>query len=159
MTTAYDFTMKQIDGQQMSLGELRGKVVMFVNVASRCGFTPQYTALEKLHQDMKAKNVVVIGVPCNQFGEQEPGTDKEIHTFCSTKYQVTFPLMAKVDVNGDAAHPFFKWLTSKSGGNVKWNFTKFVIGKDGNFVKRFESSVTPDHADVKAVITTALAAA
>jgi glutathione peroxidase len=157
MTTAYEFTMKTIDGKQMSLGELRGKVVLFVNVASRCGFTPQYTALEKLHQEMKDKNLVVIGVPCNQFGEQEPGTDKEINTFCTTKYQVSFPLMAKVDVNGDAAHPLFRWLTANSGGAVKWNFTKFIIGKDGKFVKRFESAVAPDSSDLRMAITTALA--
>jgi glutathione peroxidase len=156
MTTAHEFTMKTIDGANYELSQLRGKVVVFVNVASRCGYTSQYTGLEKLHREMKDKGVVVVGVPCNQFGAQEPGTEADIKTFCTTKYDVTFPMMSKVDVNGPNAHPLYQWLTSNSGGSVKWNFAKFVVGKDGKMMKHFDSGVAPDGAEMKAVLNTAL---
>ena len=148
----YDFTMNTIDGSPKPLGDLKGKVVLIVNVASRCGYTPQYTGLEQLYEKYKDQGFVIVGVPANNFGAQEPGTNEEIKTFCTRKYNVSFPMMAKVSVKGDDITPLYQYLTSTEGGDIKWNFTKFLIGKDGKVVARFEPKVTPDSADVSAAI-------
>jgi glutathione peroxidase len=157
----YDFTMKSIDGQQVSLGSYSGKVVLLVNVASKCGFTPQYTALEAVYEKYKDKGLVIVGIPANNFAQQEPGTDDEIKKFCSSKYSVTFPMMAKVSVLGDDKTPLYSFLTAKDtdpqfAGDIKWNFTKFLFGRDGKPVARFEPNVTPDDPKVKAAIEAAL---
>ena len=144
MNTAHDFTLKTIDGKDKKLSDYQGKVLLLVNVASRCGFTPQYKGLEELHRAWKEKGVCVLGIPCNQFGEQEPGTEAEIQTFCSTTYDVTFDMFSKVDVNGETAHPLYRWLTSEGGGEIKWNFNKFLVGKDGRYITRFGSTTAPD---------------
>ncbi len=148
MTSVYDFTVSDIDGKPRSLAEWRGKTLLIVNVASKCGFTPQYRGLETLWQDQRDKGLVVMGFPCNQFGHQEPGDEAEIRDFCSTQYDVTFPMFAKVEVNGDDAHPLYKWLKSKGKGilgseAIKWNFTKFLVDADGQVVKRYASTDTP----------------
>ena len=158
----YDFTMRSIDGDQVSLGAYKGKVVLLVNVASKCGFTPQYTALESLYEKYKDRGLVIVGVPANNFMQQEPGTDAEIKTFCSNKYNVTFPMMSKVSVKGDDTTPLYQYLTDKStnpstGGDIQWNFTKFLVGRDGQIVARFEPKVTPDSPEVTAAIEKALA--
>lgn len=157
----YDFTMKTIDGQQTSLSTYRGKVVLVVNVASKCGFTPQYSALESLYEKYKDKGFVIIGVPANNFAQQEPGTDAEIKKFCSNKYNVTFPMMSKVSVLGDDKAPLYTYLTDKStdpkfSGDIKWNFTKFLFDRDGNPVARFEPDVKPDSPEAVAAIEKAL---
>ena len=149
MTIAYDFTATDIDGQQRSLDEYRGKVLLIVNVASQCGFTPQYTGLEQLERKYKAQGFEVLGFPCDQFGHQEPGDEAEIKEFCSLTYDVSFPLYAKVDVNGDKAHPLWKWLKDEKGGflgidAIKWNFSKFLVGRDGKVVKRYGSMDKPE---------------
>ena len=161
--SVYDFTLNTIDGQPTSLGTYKGKVVMLVNVASRCGFTPQYTSLESTYEKFKDKGFVIVGIPANNFGAQEPGTNAEIKTFCSTKYNVTFPMMSKVSVKGDDTTPLYQYLTDKSanpstGGDIQWNFTKFLVGRDGQIVARFEPKVTPDSPEVTAAIEKALAA-
>jgi glutathione peroxidase len=145
---ALKFTMKGIDGKDVNLADYKGKVVLFVNVASYCGNTPQYAGLEKMYEKYKKDGLVIIGVPCNQFGKQEPGSDKEIAEFCSSKYSVTFPLLSKVDVNGEGACELYKYLTAqkknpKGEAKVDWNFTKFLIGKDGS-VTRIEHRVKPE---------------
>jgi glutathione peroxidase len=160
----YDFTMNSIDGKPTSLSGLKGKVVLLVNVASRCGYTPQYTALESVYEKYKGRNFVIVGIPANNFGAQEPGTNEEIKTFCSTKYNVTFPMMAKVSVKGDDITPLYQYLTDKSanpqtGGEIQWNFTKFLVGADGKIAARFEPKVTPDDPQVAAAIEKALASA
>ena len=150
---------KDIEGKKTSIKAYEGKVVLVVNVASKCGLTPQYSALEALYQKNKDKGLVVIGFPCNDFGGQEPGTLEEIKTFCSTKYQVTFPLMDKLHVKGDKQHPLYAALTAKDSpfpGVVKWNFGKFLIGKDGKLIARFGPRTTPDDAKVTAAIEKAL---
>jgi glutathione peroxidase len=157
----YNFTMKSIDGQQVNLNDFKGKVVMVVNVASRCGYTPQYTALEAIYEKYKDKGFVIVGVPANNFAQQEPGTNEEIKKFCSTKYNVTFPMMAKVSVKGDDKTPLYQYLTSATddpqfAGDIKWNFTKFLVGRDGQLVARFEPAVTPDSAQVQTAIESAL---
>lgn len=148
MTTAYDFTADTIDGLPKSLSDYAGKVLLIVNVASRCGFTPQYTGLEQLERDYGARGFEVLGFPCDQFGHQEPGDEAEIKNFCSLTYDVTFPMFAKVDVNGAATHPLWKWLKDQKGGvlgidAIKWNFTKFLIGRDGNVIKRYAPTDEP----------------
>jgi glutathione peroxidase len=158
----YDFTMKSIDGQPVSLKSYKGKVVLLVNVASKCGFTPQYTALEALYEKYKDRGLVIIGIPANNFGQQEPGTNEEIKTFCSRKYNVTFPMMSKVSVLGDDETPLYRSLTDKSadpkfGGDIKWNFTKFLFDRNGNLVARFEPPVTPDSQQVQSAVESALA--
>jgi glutathione peroxidase len=159
MSTAHDFTLASISGGDLPLKQFAGKVVLLVNVASKCGYTKQYTGLEALYKEMASKGVVVVGVPCNQFGGQEPGTEAEIQSFCSTKYDVTFPMTKKIDVKGAAAHPLYQWLTAETGGApIGWNFAKFVIGKDGKVAKRFDSGATPEGADVRGAIAAALAA-
>ena len=157
----YDFTMKSIDGQPVSLKSYNGKVVMLVNVASKCGFTPQYAGLESLYEKYKDRGFVIVGVPANNFAQQEPGTNEEIKTFCSRKYNVTFPMMSKVSVLGEDQTPLYRFLTDKStdphySGDIKWNFTKFLFDRNGNPVARFEPATTPDSAEVQSAIEAAL---
>jgi glutathione peroxidase len=157
----YDFTMKSIDGQQVSLGSYSGKVVLLVNVASKCGFTPQYAGLEALYEKYKDKGLIIVGVPANNFAQQEPATNDEIKKFCTGKYNVTFPMMAKVSVLGDDQTPLYSFLTGKESdpqysGDIKWNFTKFLFDRAGKPVARFEPNVTPDSPQVKAAIESAL---
>src|ERR1700760_4417079 len=145
----YEFTLTSIDGQPAPLSAYKGKIVLLVNVASRCGYTPQYTALESVYEKYKDRGFVIVGIPANNFGGQEPGTDQEIKTFCTSKYNVKFPMMSKVSVKGDDKTPLYAWLTDSSanpqtGGEIKWNFTKFLVGPDGRVLQRFESKVTPD---------------
>lgn len=161
VTSIYDFTMKSIDGEPVSLKSYKGKVVMVVNVASKCGFTPQYSGLEAVYEKYKDRGFVIVGVPANNFASQEPGTNEEIKKFCSTKYNVTFPMMAKVSVLGDDKTPLYQYLTDKSqnpqvGGEIKWNFTKFVFDRNGKPVARFEPAVTPDSPQVESAIESAL---
>ncbi len=163
MTTAafsassiHEFTMNNIDGQATPLASMKGKAVLVVNVASQCGYTPQYTGLQALYEKYKGQGLVIIGVPANNFGGQEPGTNEDIKQFCSRKYSVTFPIMAKVSVKGDDKTPLYQYLTSTTGGEVKWNFTKFLVGKDGKPVQRFESGVSPDSPELAAAIEKAL---
>lgn len=137
----YDFKVQAGDGSQVDLGDHRGQVLVIVNTASKCGFTPQFAGLEALYQQFKDRGVTVIGFPCNQFGNQDPGTNEEIAEFCQVNYGVTFPMMAKVDVKGDDADPLFTWLTA--GDDIQWNFTKFVIGRDGEVAERFDTRVEP----------------
>ncbi|MCF7220626.1 glutathione peroxidase [Marilutibacter chinensis] len=149
MTTAYDFSATGIDGQQVALDDYRGKVLLVVNVASKCGFTPQYEGLEALWRRYAERGLVVLGFPCDQFGHQEPGDEAEIRNFCSLNYDVTFPMFAKVDVNGDAAHPLWKWLKDEKGGflgidAIKWNFSKFLVGRDGRVLKRYAPTEKPE---------------
>ena len=150
--SVYDFNARDIDGNERSLGEYRGKLLLIVNVASQCGFTPQYKGLEALHRKYADKGVEVLGFPCNQFGKQEPGDAEEIKKFCSLNYDVTFPLFAKIDVNGPQAHPLYNYLTREKGGGllgrgIKWNFTKFLIDRDGEVIARFAPTVTPEQLD------------
>jgi glutathione peroxidase len=157
----YDFTMRSIDGHDVSLKSYNGKVVLLVNVASRCGFTPQYAGLEALYEKYKDRGLVIVGVPANNFMAQEPGTDEEIKKFCSNKYNVTFPMMSKVSVLGDDKTPLYVYLTGKDtdpqfAGDIKWNFTKFLFDRNGNPVARFEPNVTPDSPQVTAAIESAL---
>jgi glutathione peroxidase len=157
----YDFTLKSIDGQPVNLTEYHGKVLLLVNVASKCGFTPQYTALESLYEKYKDRGLVIVGIPANNFASQEPGTDAEIKKFCSNKYNVTFPMMSKVSVNGTDKTPLYQFLTDKSanpqiGGDIKWNFTKFLFDRNGKPVARFEPAVTPDSPEMIAAVESAL---
>jgi glutathione peroxidase len=157
----YDFTMKSIDGQPVTLKDYNGKVVMLVNVASKCGFTPQYTGLEALYEKYKDRGFVIIGIPANNFAQQEPGTNEEIKKFCSNKYNVTFPMMSKVSVLGEDETPLYRFLTDKSanpqvGGDIKWNFTKFLFDRSGKPVARFEPAVKPDSPEVQAAVESAL---
>jgi glutathione peroxidase len=159
---ALNFTMKSITGKEVNLADYKGKVLLVVNVASKCGLTPQYEELEALHEKLKDKGLVVMGFPCNQFGKQEPGTDAEIAEFCEATYKVKFPMFSKVDVNGEEAAPLYKYLTSvetkpKDKGDITWNFEKFVIGKNGEVVARFAPRTAPDSKEVMAVIDAELA--
>jgi glutathione peroxidase len=170
----FDFDVKTADGATQSLDEFSGQMLLIVNVASKCGFTPQYEGLEALHRDDKEKGLAVLGFPCNQFGNQEPGTAEEISEFCSATYNVSFPIFDKVEVNGDDAEPLYKFLRSEAPGEfgpeqgrmyehiknsrpeaigtdeVKWNFTKFLVGRDGSVIRRYESTATPE--DIRADI-------
>jgi glutathione peroxidase len=142
----YDFPVQGLDGGQDILGPLRGQVTLAVNVASKCGYTPQYAGLEELYRELKDQNFTVVGFPCNQFGAQEPGTAAEIQSFCSLTYGVTFPLSAKIDVNGAHRHALYAWLTSKENGfpgNIGWNFEKFLIDRDGKVISRYPSGTKP----------------
>jgi glutathione peroxidase len=157
----YDFTLNTIDGQPAPLSAYEGKVVLLVNVASRCGFTPQYKALEAVYEKYKDRGLVIVGIPANNFGSQEPGTNQEIKTFCSSKYNVTFPMMSKISVKGSDEAPLYQFLTDKAahpqtGGDIQWNFTKFLIGADGHILARFEPDVTPDSPQVISAIEAAL---
>jgi glutathione peroxidase len=163
MTSAHDFEHKTIDGRSCSLGEYKGKVLLIVNVASKCGLTPQYKGLEELYRELKDRGVEVLGFPCNQFGGQEPGSEAEIQQFCSTRYDVTFPLFAKLEVNGKDRHPLYAWLTSQptapdGSGDIKWNFAKFVIGRDGQVVARFGPTTAPSAESVVEAIERGLSA-
>ena len=155
----YGFAALSIAGEPASLSTQRGKVLLIVNTASACGFTPQFAGLEKLWNDYRAKGLVVIGFPSNQFGAQDPGENSEIASFCEVNYGVTFPMMAKVEVNGESAHPLWKWLTAKAPGilgttSIKWNFTKFLIGRDGHPIKRYAPTDTPEsmRKDIEAAL-------
>ncbi|MDP2343352.1 MAG: glutathione peroxidase [Deltaproteobacteria bacterium] len=154
--TAHDFSLTTIAGANKPLADYQGKVLLVVNLASRCGYTPQYRGLEALHRKLKDKGLVVVGVPCNQFGAQEPGTDAEIHAFCTSKYEVSFDLFSKVDVNGDAAAPLFRWLTTEGKGPIKWNFAKFIVGRDGKYVTRFDSGTAPESKELNSALEKAL---
>jgi glutathione peroxidase len=157
----YDIPLKDIDGKDTSLKPYQGKVMLIINVASKCGFTPQYAALEAIYQKYKGQGLVVLGFPCNQFAHQEPGTDLEIKQFCTSKYDVTFPMFDKLEVNGANRHPLYVLLAGKESpfpGNIGWNFTKFLVGRDGKILKRFESKVKPDSPEVIQAIEAALAA-
>ncbi len=161
MTSVYDFEAQTITGQSVKLDQYKGKVVLIVNTASKCGFTPQFEGLEALWKAYEAKGVVILGFPCNQFGSQDPGNNTEIASFCQLNYGVSFPMMAKVDVNGPAAHPLYKWLVKEAPGilgtkSIKWNFTKFLVGKDGQVIGRYAPTDKP--AGLKADIDRALAA-
>ena len=158
----YNFTLASIDGKPMPLADFKGKVILLVNVASQCGYTPQYTALEAMYNKYKDQGFVILGFPANNFGAQEPGTNDEIKTFCTRKYSVTFPLYSKVSVKGGDKDALYQFLTDKSanpqtGGDIKWNFTKFLIGPDGRVITRFEPDVTPDAPQVTAAVEKALA--
>lgn len=149
MTTAYDFSATTLDGDEQPLKAYQGKALLIVNVASKCGFTPQYTGLEAMYRKHKDEGFEVLGFPCDQFGHQEPGDADEIRNFCSTTYDVSFPMFAKIDVNGDKAHPLYKWLKSEKSGflgteGVKWNFTKFLVDRKGQVVKRYAPTDTPE---------------
>ncbi|MCR5976626.1 redoxin domain-containing protein [Gordonia jinghuaiqii] len=148
MTSAYDFTATGIEGDPVELADFRGDPLLIVNTASQCGFTPQYRGLETLHREYADKGLRVLGFPCDQFGHQEPGDEDEIKNFCSLTYDVTFPMFAKVEVNGPAAHPLFEWLRDQKsgvlGGRIKWNFTKFLVGRDGSVVARFAPTTKPE---------------
>lgn len=152
----YDYTLPSIDGQPLPLSTFKGKVVLVVNVASRCGYTPQYAGLEALYEKYKDQGFVIVGFPANNFGAQEPGTNQEIKTFCSSKYNVKFPMYAKVSVKGDDTTPLYQYLTTKTekpiSGEIKWNFTKFLVDKNGNVVQRFEPEVTPESKDVVSAV-------
>ena len=152
----YDYSAKTIDGKERSLADFRGQVLLIVNVASKCGFTPQYQGLEALHRRFKDRKFSVLGFPCDQFAHQEPGTEVEIIQFCGTTYDVTFPMFAKIDVNGDHAHPLYQYLKSAQKGilgteSIKWNFTKFLVDADGTVLERYASKQTPE--DIEADIT------
>jgi glutathione peroxidase len=157
----YDIPLKDIDGKDTSLKPYQGKVLLIVNVASKCGFTPQYAALEALYQKYKDQGLVVLGFPCNQFAGQEPGTDADIKQFCTAKYNVTFPMFDKIEVNGDDRHPLYAMLAGRKSpfpGTIGWNFTKFVIGRDGKILNRFSSPVKPGSEEMTKAIEAALAA-
>jgi len=149
MTTAYDFSATDIDGSERPLSDYRGKALLIVNVASKCGFTPQYAGLEQLWRDYRDRGLVVLGFPCDQFGHQEPGDEAEIRSFCSLNYDVSFPMFAKIEVNGDGAHPLWQWLKQQKSGllgisAIKWNFSKFLIGRDGKVIKRYAPTDKPE---------------
>ena len=161
MASVYDFSARTSKGQDMSLADYTGKVLLIVNTASKCGFTTQFAGLEKLWEDYRDKGLVVIGFPSNQFGAQDPGANDEIASFCEMNYGVTFPMMGKVDVNGETAAPVWKWLTAEAPGllgtkTIKWNFTKFLVGKDGKVIKRYAPNDPPE--SMKGDIEAALAA-
>lgn len=148
MSNIYQFRAELLDGQEQALSEYAGKVLLIVNTASKCGFTPQFSGLEKLYQHYKNQGLEILGFPCNQFGGQDPGSNAQIGEFCQKNYGVTFPMFAKVDVKGPEAHPIFRYLTNNSkgilGNGIKWNFTKFLIGRDGRIIQRFAPATKPE---------------
>jgi glutathione peroxidase len=159
MATAYDFTAQDASGHNVPLGQYRGQVLLLVNTASACGFTPQLTGLQALYERYAAQGLGVLGFPCNQFGGQEPGSNDSIVAFCQRDHGVSFPVMAKVDVNGKAAHPLWQWLSAEAPGflgsrAIKWNFTKFLVGRDGRVIRRYAPQVTPAQlsADIEAAL-------
>ena len=148
MSSVYDFEAQQIDGQTVPLKQFQGQVLLIVNTASACGFTPQFAGLETLHQTYGPRGLVVLGFPCNQFGHQDPGSNTEIASFCQLNYGVSFPMMGKIEVNGSDAHPLYRWLTAEAPGllglkAIKWNFTKFLVGRDGRVLKRYAPQDAP----------------
>ena len=153
METIYDFTVKNRKGEDVSLKEYEGKTLLIVNTATGCGFTPQYEGLENLYQKYKEKGFVILDFPCNQFGHQAPGSDEEIHTFCTSKYNVSFPQFKKIEVNGENEIPLYTYLKSQKkgvmGNNIKWNFTKFLVNKEGKVIERFAPTVEPEKIDEK----------
>lgn len=155
-SNVYSFTLPSIDGKPLPIADFKGKVILMVNVASRCGYTPQYSALEALYEKYKDQGFVILGFPANNFGNQEPGTNQEIKTFCTRNYNVSFPIYSKISVKGDDQAPLYKYLTQDANpavtGDVKWNFTKFLVNRDGQVVERFESAVTPDSPEVVSAI-------
>ncbi len=158
-SSIYDFEAQSIDGQPVPLSRFRGHPLLIVNTASACGFTPQFGGLEKLHQAYGSRGLVVLGFPCNQFGAQDPGSNDEIASFCQLNYGVSFPMMSKIDVNGEHAHPLYRWLTAEAPGllgskAIKWNFTKFLVGKDGQVIKRYAPQDAPEKlaADIEKVL-------
>ena len=148
MTSLQDFSATTLDGAPVDLSAYAGKVVLVVNTASQCGFTPQYEGLQKLHESYGEQGLVVLGFPCDQFGHQEPGSEEEIGAFCQKNYGVTFPMMSKVEVNGDDAHPLYQWLRKEKGGllggKIKWNFTKYLVGRDGQVIDRYAPTTKPE---------------
>lgn len=161
MPEVLNFKMKSLDGKEVDLSQYQGKVVLFVNVASQCGYTPQYKGLQALHDKYSAKGLAVVGVPCNQFGGQEPGSSEEIATFCSKNYGVKFDMLEKVDVKGGGQTPLYKYLTSaeknpRFSGPIKWNFTKFLVGRDGAIIGRYEPKVAPESEELTKAIEAAL---
>lgn len=148
MTALQDFSATSIDGRDVSLADYAGKVVLVVNTASQCGFTPQYKGLQELHERYADQGLVILGFPCDQFGHQEPGSDDEIASFCERNFGVTFPLFSKIEVNGDGAHPLYQWLRTQKGGligdKIKWNFTKYLLGKDGQVIDRYAPTTKPE---------------
>jgi glutathione peroxidase len=161
MPSLHDFTQTTIDGKPRSLADFKGKAALIVNVASKCGLTPQYAGLEKLHETYGARGLAVLGFPCNQFSGQEPGSEAQIADFCTTNYGVRFPMFAKLDVNGERRAPLYAWLTESKTepdgpGDVLWNFAKFLVGKDGQVIARFNPRVAPDAPEIVAAIEKAL---
>ncbi len=159
MSSIYDFEARSIDGELVPLQQFKGKPLLIVNTASACGFTPQFGGLEQLHQAYGPRGLVVLGFPCNQFGQQDPGSDEEIATFCQRNFGVTFPMMSKIDVNGPEAHPLYQWLSAEAPGllgskAIKWNFTKFLVGKDGRVLKRYAPQDAPQKlaSDIEAAL-------
>jgi glutathione peroxidase len=159
-TTLGDFTATSLDGREVALSDYAGQVVLVVNTASECGFTPQYAGLQDLYDAYAERGFTVLGFPCDQFGHQEPGDEEQIASFCERNYGVTFPMFAKIDVNGAGAHPLYAWLRTQKGGllgdRIKWNFTKFLVGRDGRVVARYAPTTTPD--DLTGDVEKALAA-
>ena len=160
MTTLHDFQVRSIEGDEHDLGQYAGKVVLVVNTASACGFTPQFTGLEKLHQQYGPQGLAVIGFPCNQFASQDPGDNAQIADFCQRNYGVSFQMMGKIEVNGAGAHPLYQWLTAEAPGllgskAIKWNFTKFLVGRDGRVIRRYAPQDTPEKIakDIEAALT------
>jgi glutathione peroxidase len=159
MTAFFDHAVATIDGAPDLLGPLRGQVVLAVNVASRCGYTPQYAGLEQLHRELAGERFAVVGFPCNQFGAQEPGSEREIREFCATRFGVTFPMSAKLEVNGPGRHPLYAWLTLPANGHagdIEWNFEKFLVGRDGRLLARYPSGTGPQDKGMLADIAEAL---
>ena len=160
MTSIYDVEAKQLNGEPVTLDQFKGKALLIVNTASKCGFTPQYQALEAVYRKFKDRGFQILGFPCNQFGKQEPGDAQEIASFCSTRYEVSFPMFEKIEVNGDGAHPLYRLLKSAAPGvlgseAIKWNFTKFLVGRDGKVIKRYAPATKPEkiEQDIEAALT------
>jgi glutathione peroxidase len=163
LMSVYDFTLQSIDGKEVSLSAYAGKAVLMVNVASKCGFTPQYEGLERLYETYKERGLVILGFPANNFGSQEPGSDAEIKEFCTTKFHVSFPMFSKISVKGADQHPLYRYLTSKDtdpqfGGEIGWNFTKFLIDRNGAIAGRFDSKVTPESKEIREAVEKVLSA-
>jgi glutathione peroxidase len=160
-SSVHEFRMQAIDGKTVTLSQFKGQVMLVVNVASRCGFTPQYEGLEKLYETYKSQGFVILGFPANNFGEQEPGTDAEIQTFCKSKYSVTFPMFSKISVTGADKAPLYRFLTDtaahpQTGGEIQWNFTKFLVDRDGKVLQRFEPDVEPLSGEIVSAVETAV---
>jgi len=162
MSTVYDFEAQSIDGQKVALSQYRGRVLLIVNTASACGFTPQFAGLEKLNQQYGSQGLTVLGFPCNQFASQDPGDDAQIASFCQKNYGVSFQMMHKIEVNGGGAHPLYQWLTAEAPGllgskAIKWNFTKFLLGRDGRVIRRYAPQDTPEKIakDIEAALQAA----